>query len=115
MDTPYLVSMMMVFVGFPEDLCLFFSIHSFFGRMSKLNNRYWLETEHFFNEKNSNIHPETPYNVSKFKTPLSRFEIFRKSKMFCTKPLYIAHNILTSLFYIEKVLICELVTKTLLN
>ena len=29
-------------VWFPEELCLIFSIHSFFGRMSNFNNRYWL-------------------------------------------------------------------------
>ena len=44
-------------VWFPEDLCLIFSIHSFIGRMSKLNNRYWLETEHFFNNNSKNFLP----------------------------------------------------------
>ena len=54
--------------------------------MSKLNNRYWLETEHFFNNKDSDIPSETRYLVSKSQSRLSRFEIFFESKMFCHKP-----------------------------
>ena len=42
--TPYTI------VWFPDDLCLLFSVHYFIGRMSKIGNRYWLETERFFNE-----------------------------------------------------------------
>ena len=57
--------------------------------MSKLKNSYCFETEHFFNNNNSNIHPETPYHNSKSQTCL----VFKFSlkKNFCTKPtlLYI--------------------------
>ena len=73
-------------VWFPEDLCLIFSIHSFIGRMSKLNNRYWLETEHFFNNHSSTTSTDTPYHDTKSQTRLSRFEIFPEKKMFCNKP-----------------------------
>ena len=73
-------------VWFPEDLCLIFSIHSFIGRMSKLNNRYWLETEHFFNNHSSTTSTDTPYHDTKSQTRLSRFEIFPENKMFCNKP-----------------------------
>ena len=87
MDTPYLASMMIVFVnpvfqphsplfGSPKNL---FSIHSFIGSVSELKNWYWLETELFFN---SNIPLETPYNDSKSETRLSYFETFPESNMF---------------------------------
>ena len=73
-------------VWFPEDLCLIFSIHSFFGRMSKLNNRYWLETEHFFNNHSSTISTDTPYHDTKSQTRLPRSGIFPENKMLCNKP-----------------------------
>ena len=47
--------------------------------MSRLDNRSWLETEHFFNAKISNVLPETPYHDSKSQTRLSRFEIYDKT------------------------------------
>ena len=62
-------------VWFPEELCSIFSILSFMGRMSKLNNRYWLETEHFFNSHSSTTSSDTPYHDTKSHTCLSRFEI----------------------------------------
>ena len=55
-----------------------FAIHSFIGRMSTLKNRYWLGTEHFFNNNHSNIPSETLYRYFKSQTQLSRFEIFSK-------------------------------------
>ena len=73
-------------VWFPEELCLTFSITSFIGRLSKLNNRYWLETEHFFNNHSSTIPTDTLYHDTKSQTRLSRFENFPENKMFCNKP-----------------------------
>ena len=73
-------------VWFPEELCLIFLIHSFIGRMSKLNNRYWLETEYFFNNHSSTTSSDTPYHDIKSQTRISRFEIFPENKMFCDKP-----------------------------
>ena len=74
-------------VWFPEDFCLIFSIHSFIGRMSKLNNRYWLETEHFFNNRSSTTLSDISYYDTKSQTRLSRFEIFPEKKYFVTNPL----------------------------
>ena len=54
--------------------------------MSKLNNRFWLETEHFFNNNKSLFISETHYHDSKPQTRLSRFEIFPESEMFRNKP-----------------------------
>ena len=73
-------------VWFPEELCLIFSIHSFVGRLSQLNNRYWLETEHFFNNHSSTTSTDTPYHDTKSQTRLSRFEIFPENKVFSNKP-----------------------------
>ena len=58
----HLVLTPFIIVWFPEELCLIFSNHNFIGRMFKLNNRYWLETEHFCNNNNSNFPSETPYH-----------------------------------------------------
>ena len=65
MDTLYLASVMvfckptiltpLTIVWFPAKLCLIISIQAFIGRISKLNNRYWLETLHFFENNNSNV------------------------------------------------------------
>ena len=73
-------------VWFPEEFRLMFSIHSFIGRMSKLNYRYLLETEHFLNNHSSTTSSDTPYYDTKSPTSLSRFEIFPENKMFCNKP-----------------------------
>ena len=54
--------------------------------MSKLNNRYWLETEHLFNNHSSTIPTDTPYHDTKSQTRPSRFENFPENKMFCNKP-----------------------------
>ena len=73
-------------VWFPEEPCLIFSIHSFIGRMSELINRYWLETEHFFNNHSSTTSSDTPYHDTKSQARISRFEFFPENKAFCNKP-----------------------------
>ena len=54
--------------------------------MSKLNDRHWLEIEHFFTINKTHNLTEKPYHDSKSQTRLSRFEIFPESKKFCNKP-----------------------------
>ena len=54
--------------------------------MSKLKNRYWLETEHFYSNHSSSTSSDTPYHDTKSQTRLSRFKIFPENKMFCNKP-----------------------------
>ena len=53
--------------------------------MSKLNNSYWLETEHYFKTIVFSIPSKTPYHDSKSQTRHSLFEIFPENKMFCNK------------------------------
>ena len=96
--TPYTI------VWFPDDLCLLFSIHSFIGRMSKIGNRYWLETERFFNESYNTHTP--PSDTNSDKNRLSRFETYPEKKLFATNPLhYILLNTFSSLFHTKKDLI----------
>ena len=57
--------------------------------MSKLNNRYWLETEHFFSSHTSTTSSDTPYHDTKTQTRLSRFEMFPENKIFCNKPTHL--------------------------
>ena len=53
--------------------------------MSKLNNRYWLETEHFFSNHTSTTPSDTIFHDTKSKTRLSRFENFTGNKV-CNQP-----------------------------
>ena len=46
---PYLISC------FSDEIGLIFHISDFIGLMSQLNNRYWLETDDFFNNTGKNI------------------------------------------------------------
>ena len=52
--------------------------------MTKIGKRYWLETDHFFNESYTTNTP--PNSNSKDKSRLSRFEIYASQKSFCNKP-----------------------------
>ena len=90
--TPYTL------IWFDEKFCLIFRLQEFIGRMTRIKDRYWIETDNFIessnitqNLQNEGIH-ETKYpNV---KTPqstvhnpsLSRFEIYPIAQTFCGKP-----------------------------
>ena len=52
--------------------------------MTKIGKRYWLETEHFFNESyNTNTSPDLK---TKDISRLSQFKIYAAQKAFCNKP-----------------------------
>ena len=70
--------------------------------MSKLNSRYWLQTEPFFNNDNSNIPPKSSYNDSKSQTQLSRFQLFPECKRFCNKPTLLYTTQYPKLFITSK-------------
>ena len=42
--------------------------------VSNFNNRYWLETGHFFGNNISNVPPENSHNDTESQIRLSRFE-----------------------------------------
>ena len=85
-------------IWFDEKLCLIFRLQEFIGRMTRIEDRYWIETDNFIESSNitQNLQNEgiqgTKYpNV---KTPqttvdnpsLSRFEIYPIARTFCRKP-----------------------------
>ena len=70
------------FVWFPDDFCLLFSNHFFIGRMSKIGNRYWLETGRFFIESYA-IHTP-PSDSTSDKTGLSALKYILNKEHFAT-------------------------------
>ena len=52
--------------------------------MTKNGKRYWLETDHFFNESFTTNFP--PKSESNKNSRLSRFEIYPSQKSFCNNP-----------------------------
>ena len=90
--TPYTLT------WFDEKFCIIFRLQEFIGRMTRIKDRYWIETDNFIESSNNiqNLQTEgiqgTKYpNV---KTPqsiidnqsLSRFEIYPIAQTFCGKP-----------------------------
>ena len=90
--TPYTLT------WFDEKFCLMFRLQEFIGRMTRIKDRYWIETDNFieFSNFTQNLQTEgiqgTKYpNV---KTPqstvenpsLSQFEIYSVAQTFCGKP-----------------------------
>ena len=86
-------------VWFSNDFCLIFTLQDFIGRMTKIEDRYWIETEYFLHSSHltkpdpiSGIkgtsypsvhapHTQNPQNPS-----LSRFEVFSNAQTVCGKP-----------------------------
>ena len=86
-------------VWFSDAFCLIFTLQDFIGRMTKIDDRYWIETDSFVHSSHSTKpdltsgikstshpyihapHPQNPNNPS-----LSRFEIIPNAQTFCGKP-----------------------------
>ena len=86
-------------VWFSVDFCLIFTIKDFIIGMTKIEDRYWIETDFFVHSSvakkiatNKSIkgtscpyihapHAQNPHNPS-----LSRFEVFPNAQTFCGKP-----------------------------
>ena len=60
-------------IWFSYDFCLIFTLQDFIGRMTKFEDRYWIETDA--------PHTQNPHNPN-----LSRFEDFPNAQTFCGKP-----------------------------
>ena len=82
---------------FLEEKSLIFHFPAFIGRMSKLNNRYWFETNEFLNTTGKitekifrGMSPTViPYINLPLRTTapnLSRLKVFPRKDIFCTKP-----------------------------
>ena len=91
--TPFLID------WFVDDFCLISAIQDFFGRMIKINERYWVETLFYplFTLPNKSdtsyeikgtsfpyIH--APHTQNQHNSSLSRFELFPHTQTFCGKP-----------------------------
>ena len=86
-------------VWFNDVYCLIFTSQDFIGRMTKIEDRYWIETDSFVHSPHS-IKPKTtsgikgtehPYVYAPHTQPpnnpsLSRFEVFPTAQTFCGKP-----------------------------
>ena len=86
-------------VWFKDDFCLIFTLQDFVGRMTEINDRYWIETVSFIHSSLPNKtdtfsgikgtsfpythapHTKNPHNLS-----LSRFELFPHTQTICGKP-----------------------------
>ena len=86
-------------VWFSDYFCLIFTLQDFVGRMTEINDRYWIETDSFSHSSSPNKidtssgmkgtsfpylrapHTQNPHNSS-----LSRFELFPHTQTFCGKP-----------------------------
>ena len=87
-------------VWFSDDFCLIFTLQDLLGRMAKIENRYWIETDSFVHSPHSTkpkatsgikgaAHPyvHAPHTQNPNNPSLSRFEVkFRNVQIFCGKP-----------------------------
>ena len=90
--TPYILT------WFDEKFCLIFRLQEFIGRMIRIKDRYWIETDNFIDSSNITKHLQTEgikgTKYPNVKTPqstvdnpsLSRFEIYPIAQTFCGKP-----------------------------
>ena len=105
-----------IIVWFPVELCLVFSIHSFIGRMSKLNNHYWLETEHVLVIKTPIFQLTLLTMIPNLKPASLVSKLYLKIKCFVSNPhIYTLLKTLTYSLPIKTVLTCTLVNVILFN
>ena len=94
-------------VWFNDDFCSIFTPQDFLGRMTKIEDRYWIETDSFVQSPHS-IKPKTtsgikgtahpyvhaPHTQNPNNPSLSRFEVYPTTQTFCGKPdpLYSTQN-----------------------
>ena len=86
-------------VWFNDDYCVIVTLQDFIGRMTKIEDRYWIETDSFVHSPHS-VKSQTASGIKGTKHPyvhaphtqhpnnpsLSRFEVFPTAQTFCGKP-----------------------------
>ena len=85
-------------VWFSDDFCLIFTLQDFIGRITKIQDRFWIETDSFVHSSHSTKHDSSsrikstahPYehapNTQNLNNPsLSRFEVFPNAQTFSGK------------------------------
>ena len=114
-----------ILVWFNDDYCLIFTLQDFIGRMTQIEDRYWIETDSFVHSPHS-IKPKTTSGIKGTEHPyvyaphtqhpnnpsLSRFEVFPTAQTFCGT--FILHNILIFLLHTLMVSICIQVNPNLM-
>ena len=99
------------FVWFIDHFCLIFTLQDFLGRMTKIENRYWIETDSFVYSSLSTklattsgikgtAHPyvHAPKTQNPNNPSLSRFEVFPSAQTFCGKPDFLYSTQYSDLF-----------------
>ena len=87
------------FVWLNDDFCLIFTLQDFHGRMTKIEDRYWIEPDSFEHSPHSvkpklfsgikgTAHPYTsaPDTQHPNNPSVSRFEVYPTAQTFCGKP-----------------------------
>ena len=103
-------------VWFSDDFCLIFTLQDFLGRMTKIEDRYWIETDYSVHSPHS-MKPETtsgikgkahpyvhaPHTQHPSNPSLSRFEVYPTAQTFCGKPdqLYSTQSIYLFVTYTD--------------
>ena len=96
-------------VWFIDDFCLIFTLQDFLGRMTKIEDRYWIETDSLVHSSHSTKSDATSaskvqhiliYMLHKHKIPITLvFHVLKSFQMLKLSVvnliLYILHNILT--------------------
>ena len=86
-------------IWFNDDFCLIFTLQDFIGRMTKIEDKYCIETDSFIHSPHSmkpystsgnkgTEHPfvYAPHTQHPNNPSLSRFEVFPTAQTFCGKP-----------------------------
>ena len=90
---------LLLLFGLPMFFAQFFTLQVFLGRMTKIEDRYWIETDSFVHSPHS-IKPKTtsglkgtehqyvhaPHTQFPNNPSLSRFELYPTAQTFCGKP-----------------------------
>ena len=107
-------------VWFNDDYCLIFTLQDFIGRMTKIEDRYWIETDSFVHSPHS-IKPKTTSGIKGTEHPyvyllihnIQISQVFQDLKIFLqhnpfvvNQTLFILHNIQTFLLQTQMVSIC---------
>ena len=90
-----------------DDFCLKFTLQDFLGTMTKIEDRYWIETDSFVHSSQStksdttsgikgtaHLYIHAPHTQNLNNPNPSRFEVFANAQTFCGKPghLYSTQN-----------------------
>ena len=86
-------------VWFSDDFCLIFTLQDFIGRMTKIKDRYWIETDSVVHSSHPRKHNPTsgikgtsypyvyaPHTQNPHNPKLSRCEVFPNAQTLCGKP-----------------------------